>query len=278
MTIINVNNKIYTVPTSWNELSQQQLLAIMECLFISRYVEEQALLKLLKILCNMTYWEFFNTPVTACIKRKGLLGRKVEVTGLDEFIYLTDFLLEERTMLTKQLMPEYKGLYGPDDSFGNLIMKELVLSEYYYLAWWNDKERIDLLNELCAVLYRPAKKNYDFEKNPDGDPRIEVNQNLCSFFAKSLVAHWPLTAKLAVATWYDGCRSEMQENNDEVFGGEGGEVAKYGLVSVIRRVAKEGAFGNFDDVENKMVNLVMIDINESIAEAKALEKQSKNIT
>lgn len=272
---IELNNKTYHVPTEWNELDQDQLLEIMDCLFARQYTGDQALLKLLKILCKMTYWEFFCTPVTSCTKRIGFTNKKKEVTGMDEFVYLSEFLLQEKSTLTKQIMPVFDELYGPESSFNNLIMKELVMTEHFYLQWWNDKERIDLLNELCAVLYRPAKKNYDRTINPDGDVRIEYKPNISSFLAERKIAHWPLKAKLAVATWYDGCRHELQDNNPEVFGGEGGEVALHGLVSVMRKVAKEGALGNFDSVESKGVHLVMIDINESIAEAKALEKQMK---
>jgi len=65
LTRISINKKFYDVPTEWNELSQKQLLQIMDCLFLRQYSGEQCLLSLLKILCNMTWWEFFHAPVSA---------------------------------------------------------------------------------------------------------------------------------------------------------------------------------------------------------------------
>lgn len=185
------------------------------------------------------------------------------------------FLLKEQTGLTKQLIPEYDNLYSPDDELSNLVMQELVFSDSYFMRWAENKEDITLLDELCAVLYRPDKKHYDHVKNPDGDPREEYNQNLCSYRAKHQVNKWPMNVKLAIAAWYDACRWKLVDDNPEVFGGEGGEVAQYGLISVIRRVAQGSVLGDFNSVEKKYVSLVMIELNESIADAKAQEKAMK---
>lgn len=264
MTVIELNKRFYTIPTGWNELSQKQLLEVMDTLFFKTYSAEQALLKLLKILTGMNYWQFF----------------RQKPTEMSEFLYLTSFLLEEKATLTHQLIPEYAGMYGPEQSFDNLRMKELVLTEDFYMTWCEDKENTELLNELCSILYRPLRrgslwKKYDIDKNPKGDPREDYNQNVCSWRAKHIICKWPMNVKLAIATWYEGCRTEMVENNPEVFGGAGGELAKYGLVSVMRRIAKEGTFGTFEQVEEKLVNLIMIDLNESVAEGKEMEKQMK---
>lgn len=260
MTIAEVNKKFFTVPTEWNELSQQQLLDVMECIYMSQYYRDEGRLKLFKIITGLNWWQFF----------------KCRSEELEDLLYLTDFLLGEKTNLTKQLIPHFDFLCGPDSELGNLVMSELVFSDAYFMQWCADKENIQLLNEFCAVLYRPMKKNYDLVKNPDGDPREEFNSNLSNYIAKTKIAKWPMKVKLAIATWYDACRWQIVQENPEVFGGSEADVSRHGLISVIRQVAKGGVLGNFVEVQKKYVSLVMIELNESIADAKEQEQQMKN--
>lgn len=259
MTLAKIGGKYYTVPTEWNELSQSQLLQIMEVLFVRQYAGTAGMLKLLKILAGMSTWEF-------------LVAKPAD---LQEFYYLTLFILKDRTDLTKQIIPEYKGLYGPADDFDNLVMKELVFAEDYFLRWSENREDLKTLDDLCSVLYRPAKARYDHKRNPDGDPREDFNQNVCAWRSTHEIKKWPISVKLAIATWYDACRWNLVDQNEEVFGGEGGDVAKYGLISLMMSVAETQVLGNFDSVENKNVKLVMIQLNESISKAKAQERAMK---
>lgn len=261
MTIIEINKKYYPIPTAWNELSQVQLLEVMSCLFIRKYITgEQVLLKLLKILAGMNWWQFY----------------RANPAEMEEYFYLTEFLLKEKTELTKQLIPKYEGLYGPDDDFNNLIMQELAISDSLFMQWNENKENSLLLNEFCALLYRPGKRNYDYDRNPDGDPREEFNQNISAWNAKHIVNKWPMSVKLAIAYWYDACRWKLVNDNDEVFGGSNtGEVSQYGLVTVMLSVAETGALGDFSRVEKHYVQTVLMQINESIRKAKEQEKAMK---
>ncbi len=231
----------------------------MDCLFMRQYTDDQVGLSLVRILTGMSYFHFFRT----------------RAEELAQYFNLTFFLLTEQTGLTKQIIPEYKNLYGPSDEMGNLVMDELTFSDNYFMRWAEEKDNTELLDELVSSIYRPAKAWYDFERDPDGDPREEFNSNLCSWRAKNIISKWPMSVKLAISTFYSACRWSLVENNPEVFGGDGGEVAKYGLISVMRQVAKNNVLGDFNKVEKQLVSLVMIELNESIAEAKAQEKAMK---
>lgn len=260
MTIIEVNKKYYTIPTKWNELSQQQLLQVMDALFVRQYSVEQGQLKLLKILCNMNYWQFFRT----------------KPMEMEEFIYLTDFLLNEKTELTKNIIPVYKGMYGPASNFDNLVMKEMTICDNIFMQWAENREDISLLNDFCSLLYRPGKEGYDFEMNPDGDARILFNQNISEWYGRTEIAKWPMSVKLAIVYWYDACRQELVQQYDEVFGSDGsGDVSKYGLASMMMSVAEGGVLGDFSSVENHYVKTVLMQMDESIRKAKAQEKAMK---
>lgn len=258
MTLIEINKRIYPIPESWNELSQRQLFDLMDCLFVLKHSNEQVVLKMLQIMCNMSHFQFY----------------RARAEEMSEYFYLLEVLLTKKIEFTRQIVPQYEGLFGPDDRISNMVMDEFIFSEDYFTKWRQDESDINSLNNLVATLYREPKRKYDFDKNPDGDPRVPFNQNICSHNANLKISKWGMNAKLAIATWYEGCRMKLVDDNEEVFGGAG-EAPKYGLISIIRAIAKNGVLGDFNSVEKKYVSLIMIELNESIAEAKAYEKSIK---
>jgi hypothetical protein len=272
MTIIEVYKKYITVPTQWNELSGRQLLQVMDTLFLKGYPTELQILKLFKIVLNLNWWQFFR------------LQRQPDI--IEEYLYLVGFLLQPQTGLTKNLLPVFKHqgvtYCGPDSEISNLRMNEFTFTEDHFIAWWeemsqgktNNTERLD---ELVAILYRPAKPGYNMKQNPDGDARQKYNQNICSYSAKKYISHWPMARKLAIAYWYGGCRQQLMESNPDVFGGSGGEASRYGLVSVMLNVAEDKVFGDFEKVEEQYVNLVLMQLNEMVDRSRRMEKESQSV-
>ena len=258
MTLITLNNKSYNIPSQWNELTIKQLLEVMDTLFLKEYPAEQMLLKLLKVLTGMSTYQFL----------------KCKVEEMEEFFYLFDFILQENIEFTKCILPVVENFHGPSDEMSNLKMSEFAYLEHFIVKWFDDKEDKEAVDELVAILYRPAKEKYDFDRNPDGDFRVKFNENLCSYNAKNEVAGWPVNLKLAIVYWYIGCRKKFVDNNPEVFNGGSGEPAKYGLVSVMLDVAEGGVFGNFESVEDQYVNLIMMQLNQTIDKANKMEKAS----
>ena len=264
MRIIELNKRLYTVPENWNELTGRQLLAVMEVLY-GAYPVNAAQLKLLKILTGISWYRFFLCP----------LAERAD------FLYLTHFLVNENN-LTKQLLPEYRGMFGPDDDFNNITGEEFVFSEDFYFKCFAQTEEDNIrvmdeaaINNLVAVLYRPMKKGYDKKKNADGDPRVAFNQNVCAYHARRTIRKWPLEARLAIFTWYEACRKKMIESNPDIFSGGSGETAKYGLISVMRVIAEGGIHGTFEQVQKMFVQMWMVELNEKAAEAKRAEQNSK---
>lgn len=283
MKTIEINRKYYSVPENWNELNRQQLLQVMDLLYVQTYSIEKALLKFVKILAGLSWWAFFRAPLTTVERYRFSIWRirsswaeylfmsKVECTGLEEYMYLSEFLLTSN-LLTKQVLKQYKGFYGPADGLSNLKMGEFIFSEHYYMKWAESREETDL-DQLVAVLHRPAKRGYNFKKNAEGDPRVPFNENLCEYHSKK-IGKWPLAVKMAVVTHYEACRQQWIEANPDVFGG-GVESAKYGLLSIMRGVAKSGVHGDFDKVQYKEVPMILIELNELVHEAKEYEKAMK---
>jgi hypothetical protein len=258
MTIIELNKRIYTVPTKWDELSSRQMMRAVAVLYGNQDVNTTLLL-LFKILTGMSWLRFFLT----------------KAEDKEEFFYLCFFLVNE-TGPVKNVIKEYRGLYGPDDDFNNITGDEFVFSEDHYFAFINSEHTdLDALNNLVSILYRKPKPNYDRDINPDGDAREPFNQNVSAYSAKHSIKHLPLNFKLSVFHWYHACRHKMIADNPDVFHGAGGDPAKYGLISIMRTIAESGTYGDFDKVQKMYVKMWMMELNEKIEEGKRIEKSIK---
>jgi hypothetical protein len=258
MKLIQICGKDYNIPDSWNELTANQLIQVMEACYIKKDDPLVILLRLFKILVDIKFSQW----------------RKIPAEQIDELLYLASFIFDGNAGFTKQLIPCYDNLYGPTDGLTNMLMGEFTFSEHYYMKWQEDKSKDDPLNQLVGVIYRPSKKGYDFRLNTDGDCRERFNENLCAWRSQNIISKWPQKVKLAIASWYGGCRQQLVNDNPEVFGGNG-EPSKYGLIEVMENIAKDGTHGDFESVENKSVHLMLIHLNITIEEAKRQEAAFK---
>jgi hypothetical protein len=237
------------------------LLQLMDILY-STQKADSAVLQIFRILTGMSHFTFFST----------------KVVDMEDYLYLCEFLLQKNT-LTKNLIRIHEGFAGPADDFRNITGLEFVYSEdFYFRAFAKEEDsdsrtiNVEMLNQLVAVLYRPIKRDYNTEIDPDGDIRSAFNENICYYHACGVIRYWPLQTKLAIFTWYEGCRQKMIEDNPEIFTGGSGEPAKFGLLSVMRTIAETGIHGDFEKVQKMFVKMWMIELNEKAEEVKRLEK------
>lgn len=247
MTVAEINKKLWPFPGSWNELSTKQALGIMKAICMG-YDQYQLYLQFLRILSGCGWYHFLMAST---------------VSKAEQF-YLCDFILKEPGP-TKNLLPYYRGLYGPSDDFNNLRMNEYAFAQSFY-EQYRDNQDSESLNKLVACLYRPQGGNDDMDKR---EPFTEG----AMLERAAMMKHWPLHVKELVFVWYEACLNNLINANADIFNGAGGEPALHGIVSVMRNVAKEGTYGNFSDVERMYVKMLMIELKESKQEAQRAEKQ-----
>lgn len=254
MTIIQLRNRFYTLPTSWDELTGKQLIAVMKV--INAAPEETAgKMMLLRILTGMPWYKW--------------MFQKVE--ELEDELYNVDFLLSNYPV--KQVLPSFKGLHGPAGDFDNLRIGEFAFCEFYFKEYEKKgaENGVKELNQLVGTLYRRQKRFYNTKINAAGDVRQPFNKNLTETVYPTAVKNWPIEVKLAVAAWFKGCRIQLEKEFKQVFSG-GGDVAKYGLWSVMNSVAEKGNHGTFDKVEDMLIKEFFMELTESIEKAKKYEK------
>lgn len=254
MKVIEIHNKFFSIPTQWNELTAMQLRKIVQILLGSDLLIPGQV-KLFKILTGCSWWNLW----------------RIGPWEYDDKLYLTEFLLKENS-LTKNLIPQYRGLFGPADEFNNMIVSEFIFAEQFYALHKNNEPTA--LDSLIATLYRPAKRFYNRKLNKDGDIRKEFNDNVLPFYTGK-VSKWPMDVKLSILHWYEGCRLKVISDNPSVFGASSGESALYGLFSVMRGVAEKGVHGDLSKVEKMYVKVFLLELNELVAEAARIEKSQK---
>lgn len=260
MYLVELNKKFYPVPTTWNELTGRQLVRIMGVLH-GGLQPLQKQLKLLQILAGMGSVRFFFCPVDE----------------LQDKLYLTVFLLSTN-QLTKNLIPAYDGKFGPADNFNNLTGAEFAHTEFYFVKCLQSTDDTTSLDELVGTLYRDPRPHYDHATNPAGDHRLGFNDKILDHYRQG-VHRWPRALKLAVFTWYAGCRAQLTKEFPRVFGGASdGEQPQYGLWSILRSIAEKGNHGTFKEVEKMLVKEVMMELTELALEADRIESISKQPT
>lgn len=257
MQTITIRDLPIKVPTEWNELSARQLVQVMEIIY-GQLPYSYGILQLLKVITCLPSWKW----------------NSLKFSEIEEFLYLPEFLVKE-SRLTKNLLATYDGWAGPASNFNNLLMAEFVFCEDYFLKYKGDEKDQKSLDNLVAVLYRPRRIFYNGAMNSKGDARIPFNENECTYRAGKKVAHWPISVKLAILTWYEACRLQMIEDFPGVFSGTSGEPAKYGLLTMMRNVAQSGVHGDLKAVEMQFLKMVMIELDEITTEAEAIEKLQK---
>lgn len=248
---------VYTIEADgYNDLTGSQLIKIFEVL-LKETLRELQEMKILHILLGCSKYEFFlNIPLDA----------KARMIQDIQWIF-------EIKALTKQLIPEYEGLYGPSSEWHNLTMEEWNDCEVYYYLFTNENDTT-ALDKLIGILYRECKKDYNHQINIDGDCRVPFNQYQSEYIAKEKISQWPQSVKMAILAWYDGCRQSVTELYD-LFGGNGEEVNEPGMFQIIRALCGD-KFGSFKEVERLNVHIALRDLMLTKQENEKLEAQLKS--
>lgn len=172
----------------------------------------------------------------------------------------------ENFFVTKQLVPSYRGYFGPKSNLDNMVLSEFHFAEQYYAEI--KKDDYTSLNHLIAVLYRLPKKKYNFKLDIDGDAREEFNSNIVDFHARK-IKRWPMAVKFAILMYYDGCRSKLADDNSKIFSGESSGTG-LGMYTIMRGIAGP-KFGDLEKVEKMYLHTALLELNLMMEEEERLE-------
>jgi hypothetical protein len=254
------------VPEQWSELTTEQAANIAYILFTEEEVIAQQV-KLVHVLMGANKAHFMQISP--------------EVMQ-HELFPLTDWLRNEYDLLQNplpMLESEDGNLYGPADELGNLLALEFDNAEYALERWSADMNNLEPLYEFMAILYRKAKKGYDMVKDVDGDVREVYNPNLNAYNAKIIARDVAQKYIYLVLLWYRACRAKWMVDYAPVFEGDGTDNAfpssVGGYFPLLRSIAKEGIYGDFDKVCSMPMNTLLSEMLCIKDDADRMERELK---
>ncbi len=251
------------VAATWDELSRRQLELLLPVLYGQHPAANQQRIEVLEVLLGVS---------------RPLLLRLTPVQLLQVF-WLTDFLLAAPIALTRQLLPQVKPAlllptyYGPSAELANVSFLEFAFADAYFVAYANTQEA-QWLDLLVATLYRPGRRLA--EGLAAGDRRLPFNEHLIEVQAARL-ARLPRLLRLAILTWYRGCRHALEQRYPHVFTPAHEEQAKAhpdGWAYVLREMSG-AAFGSYAETGRQLAMQVLSKMNDDLARAGELQRQQQ---
>lgn len=246
----------FRVPSTWNELTRPQLLAVLRLLYGPEHPHLPLKLRLLSALSGVPLARLLGLPAVQVV----------------QLYALTDFVFDEEHRLTEQLLPRLKvgrtQWAGPRSSLRNLLFGEFIFADTYFRAWATHRSA-QALNLFLAVLYRPQVRGLS-PRDPrwQGDPREPFNEHRTEYLAGQL-AGLPDEQKLAVATWYRGCRGQLEQEFPEVFDAhqeEGAARSTGGDWGRVLRKLAGGAFGPLEQTARQHARTVLAEMQDAARE------------
>lgn len=222
MKINKLGNTPFSFPEEMNELTARQLQVIISFTFNKTDIKESKI-EILKAFFYRNWgilWLFLkNEKLIPLIDflTFGLFTFNQYVLGegslIDMIRSASSFLLESDSHFTKQLFPIIQvrekrfsiwrqKLFGPEDELKSITFKEFISLDFFYQLYAKNQEEKHL-NKLCAIMYRP--KNEAFKDDDSINKRAALFERV------------PFITKLCIFQFYDGCRKEIVENNEDLF-------------------------------------------------------------
>lgn len=258
------------VPSTWHELSRAHLLRLLPEVYAKPTPDRR--LRLLAALSG------YPLPLLA--------GQPPVV--LAQLLPLTHWLASDAHRLTDQLLPtlsvarragQHTTWHGPLGQLRNLLFGEFMFADTFFVLYCQPGQAA-ALDQFLTVLYRPARANPDPDA-PDwaGDVRLPFNEHQLE--RRTLkVARVPWAQKLAVLTWYRGCRAQLADEFPDVFAAaeeEAGHRAKQApdWGRVLRKLSG-GAFGPVSQTAQQPLRLVLAELQDLAADYHRLKSQQKH--
>jgi hypothetical protein len=193
----NTSTILREIPSSWKELTKDQLLFVAPRVMLSNANIE--LLREMAIYFLMLPKSFY---------RLMNLSQLDAIAETFNFFWLANDLSIQHISFVKPNL--FRKLYGPASRLENCSAAEWAFADKFLNAFLKTKDENDL-NSLVACLYRPAFKNH-----PLTDVREPFDLGKVEYFARH-TAKLKLSERLAVAIFFMGCRTHIIDRFKPVF-------------------------------------------------------------
>lgn len=235
-----------TVPTGWNKLTAKQLLKVSG-LFLAKLEFEEFRLRIFlylsgvkalpkKVVKDQVYWLFNKGKTEFMMDRQELawLLHSVEFLTVDSRLTVNKF--------TRIWLPIGR-VFGPTEKCYSITYLEFIHAEAALYAY-QQTSKVEHLNHLCAILYRPQKKDYHpLRPDFDGDRREPFNDFIYRHRAKwfNFVS---IRKRFAIYLFYTGCRNELMDSFKNLFSGSSVSSDPVNPVKSLRKIIHDLNMGD----------------------------------
>lgn len=170
-----------------------------------------------------------------------------------------------------------------EEQFANTRALDLTMALMDYTEFAHPTQPDPTAYErILATLCRPERadlERFRLSDDWDGDVREPYNEQRATDRATKF-ASLPAPVKLALFVYFEQSATEFLLSYDSLFGGGGEQEARYpdgrGWLMLLKNVAKEGHFGNFDQVCRQPAHLVYAALLDDLLTNEELSNQSAN--
>ena len=274
MKTISIGRKNYQVATNWSELKKEQYLSLIACPRLNsleyRTLDNEAAACLAWLGMSRNVWN----ALVLSPWQWGQLRR--------EFAWLFETKPVGKPPISCFI---HKGQHYhlPNDGFSDTSAIEVAMANMAYVAFANpDDPDPQAIDRLIATLCRPRRPDWrKFQRSREwnGDVREEYTEQRMMDAAKRL-ADLDMTTKLVVLDYFERMNAQFLANYGELFGGGQHQEPRYGnglgWVMLLKNVAKEGHFGDFDKVCSTPAHLLFATLLDDVLDQQDQAEKNRN--
>jgi hypothetical protein len=195
-----------------------------------------------------------------------------------------------RLVSTRNFVPRILHYHGPRDGFENLTFCEYRIARNYYRQFIATREE-SCLNNLIAVLYRPAKPFTGIRKrfdSWDGETRTTFTSNSNPLAlekrAKELMKV-PFHLRYCVFLYFAGCEEFLKSGKPVVdgieldlsqlfSGSDSSDKANVGMIGLLYSLSESGVFGSIEQTDNQNLWDVLIRVYQLVMQSQVLSSKT----
>ena len=265
MKTVEIGPKTYRVAENWSELSQAQYSQLIACPRLNdrehRTVDNEAAACLAWLGMGRKTWE----SLVLAPWQWGQLRQ--------QFTWLFETRPTGKPPISVFL---HKGInyHLPNDGFSDTTAVEVAFANMAFVDFAHpDEPDPTALDRLIATLCRPRRadlKKFQRSQDWNGDVREVFTEQRTTERAIALV-DLDMAIKLVVLDYFERMNAEFLTQYGELFGQKGRSEVRYndgrGWIMLLKNVAKEGHFGDFDKVCQQPAHLLFATLLDDLLDA-----------
>jgi len=272
---IAISGKTYCekLPANMQEMTAREFRRIFRPLFSAVHTGHLRITLLKKLLFRRQYW----------LRRIMLQYKLIQLAGAEVLWEMSEclrWLWKETSPIA--LIPSFRHrlctYHLPGDYFRNGSLIEFIFADALLQHIVVDEEiNEDMLNELVAVLCRPARPFWCIKQHladyNTGDPRQRFNSALLQR-RKQRLASLPLHYKIYVLRYFVGCKLHILESYPALFpkpskheqinkSAQGGS-----WIELLKDIADTKLYGNYDETAHYNLHTILTNANNDLKDRK----------